>query len=103
MARKPVLRVTAGTAERSAPIALTLARDSLTLARDGLTSGHLTVPCRYDGKPLTIGIPARYVRDMLAGLKGDVRLYLGGSGDPVRFEHGPDETAWTGVVMPIRI
>lgn len=62
-----------------------------------------SVPCSYDGEPITIGFAVHYLAEILASLPaGDVTIALADNGSPALFTSANDEGRRV-VLMPRRI
>ena len=98
-------RVSLMSADKAYAVKLQLSADHLKISSQNpeLGEAHEDLPVTYAGGPLAVGFNARYLIDGLGALDGDeVKLELGDESSPgvLRPSSG---TAFTAVVMPMRI
>lgn len=91
--------------DRGRAVKLDMADGAVTLTVTNPDTGSATakIPAEYDSEPLQIGFNSSYVREMLDLIEGEnAVLALADPGSPTLFSD-PDDSAFTGVLMPMRV
>ncbi len=102
-----VKRVSIFSNKSTKQISLSLGNNMVTVSTEdpeNITAARETIPCEYEGEPLTIGYNAQYLKEVLAHQKGDkVRMKLKTPVSAGIFvpEEGEDDIVT--LLMPIRI